>query len=142
MRLPLVILGIILAAGSASAKDPPEPSPTPDPATELSPSQDQQIQRINDLFAKQEEPLRASLKKARAEYKLALSAHPVDDAKVHQKAAELQKAATLIATAEALHRANVLVLLTPAQRNMVDTLEVTGKDPTVKQDRESRDSGH
>jgi Spy/CpxP family protein refolding chaperone len=116
--------------------------PTPDPATELSPGQDQQIQRINDLFAKQEEPLRASLKKARAEYRLALNAHPVDDAKVQQIAAELQKAATLLATAEALHRANVLVLLTPAQRNMVDTLEVTGKDPTIKQEKESRDSGH
>ena len=142
LRIPFIILGLILAVRTLSAKDPPKPAPTPDPALDLSPAQDQQIQRINDLFAKNEGPLSDALKKARDEYKRAINAHPVDEELVSEKAAAARKAATLLATAQALHRANVLILLTPAQRRMVDTLEVTGKVPGTERDKKSTDQGH
>ena len=142
LRFPFVILGLILAVGTLSAKDPPKPAATPDPALELSPAQDQQIQRINDLFAKNEKPLSDALKRANDEYKRAINAHPVDEELVSEKAAAARKAATLLATVHALHRANVLILLTPAQRRMVDTLEVTGKVPGAEPDKNSRDEGH
>ena len=142
LRIPFIILGLILAVRTLSAKDPPKPAPTPDPALDLNPAQDQQIQRINDLFAKNEGPLSDALKKARDEYKRAINAHPVDEELVSEKAAAARKAATLLATAQALHRANVLILLTPAQRRMVDTLEVTGKVPGTERDKKSTDQGH
>jgi hypothetical protein len=123
------IIAVICATGTLSAKDPPHPVPTPDPALELSPTQDEQIQRINNLYAQNEKPLSDALKKAREEYKSAINAHPVDNATVREKAAAVQKTASLLATAEALHRANVLILLTPAQRKMVATFELTGKIP-------------
>ena len=124
-----IIIAVICATGTLSAKDPPHPAPTPDPALELRPTQDEQIQRINNLYAQNEKPFSDALKKAREEYKRAINADPVDNATVRDKAAAVQKAASLLATAEALHRANVLILLTPAQRKMVDTYELTGKVP-------------
>jgi Spy/CpxP family protein refolding chaperone len=141
LRFPFIILGLLLAVGNLSAKDPPQRAPTPDPALELSPAQDQQIQRINNLFAQNEKPWSDALKKAREEYKRAKNAHPVDEEMLRETAAAAQRAATLLATAQALHRANVLILLTPAQRRMVETLELTGKVPGNEGDKKSRDLG-
>ena len=141
-RLRLVITAVICATGVLSAKEPLHPEPTPDPALELSPTQDAQIQRINNLFAQKEKPLSDALKKARQEYKRAINAHPVDNETVQEKSAALQKATTLLATAEALHRANVLILLTPAQRKMVATFELTGKIPGNPPKKKSTDTGN
>jgi len=136
------IIAVICATGTLSAKEPPHPAPTPDPALELSPTQDAQIQRINNLFAQNEKPLSDALKKAREEYKRAINAHPVDNATVQEKATAVEKAAGLLATAEALHRANVLILLTPAQRKMVATFELTGKVPGNPPKKKSTDTGN
>jgi Spy/CpxP family protein refolding chaperone len=108
----------------------------------LSPAQDQQIQRINNLFAQNEKPWSDALKKAREEYKRGKNAHPVDEQMLRETAAAAQRAATLLATVQALHRANVLILLTPAQRRMVETLELTGKVPGNEGNKKSRDLGH
>jgi Spy/CpxP family protein refolding chaperone len=142
LLLRRVILAAICATGTLSAKNPPQPAPTPDPALELSPTQDDQIQRINNLFAQQEEPLSDALKKARKDYKRAINAHPVDNATVQEKAAAVDKAAAMLATAEALHRANVLILLTPEQRKMVATFELTGKVPGNPAKKKSTDTGN
>ncbi|MBV8377710.1 MAG: periplasmic heavy metal sensor [Verrucomicrobia bacterium] len=142
LRRSLVIIGLTLAGGTLWAKNPPEPAPTPDPALELSPTQDREIKRINDYFDQSEKPVRALLKSAREEYKLAVNAKPVDNAKVQEKLAAAQKAATLLATEEALHRANVLVLLTPPQRKMVETLELTGKEPATGPANQSTERAH
>ena len=137
-----VIIAFICATGTLSAKEPPYPEPTPDPALELSPTQDAQIQGINNLFAQNEKPLSDGLKKAREEYKRAINARPVDNATVQEKTTAVQKAAALLATAEALHRANVLILLTPAQRKMVATFELTGKVPGNPPKKKSTDTGN
>ena len=142
LTLRRVIIAVICATGTLSAKEPPHPAPTPDPALELSPTQDAQIQRINNLFAQNEKPLSDALKKAREEYKRAINAHPVDNATVQEKATAVQKAAALLATAEALHRANVLILLTPEQRKMVATFELTGKLPGNPPKKKSTDTGN
>jgi Spy/CpxP family protein refolding chaperone len=142
LLLRRVILAVICATGTLSAKNPPHPAPTPDPALELSPTQDDQIQRINNLFAQQEKPLSDALKEARKDYKRAINAHPVDNATVQEKAAAADKAAALLATAEALHRANVLILLTPEQRKMVATFELTGKVPGNPAKKKSTDTGN
>ena len=96
LLLRRVLLAVICATGTLSAKNPPHPAPTPDPALELSPTQDDQIQRINNLFAQKEKPLSDALKKARKDYKRAINAHPVDNATVQEKAAAVQKAAALV----------------------------------------------
>ena len=142
LLLRRVILAVICVTGTLSAKTPPHPAPTPDPALELSPTQDDQIQRINNLFAQQEKPLSDALKKARKDYQRAINAHPVDNATVQEKAAAARKAAALLATAEALHRANVLILLTPEQRKMVATFELTGKVPGDPAKKKSTDTGN
>jgi Spy/CpxP family protein refolding chaperone len=142
LLLRRVILAVICVTGTLSAKNPPHPAPTPDPALELSPTQDDQIQRINNLFAQQEKPLSDALKKARKDYERAINAHPVDNATVQEKAAAVDKAAALLATAEALHRANVLILLTPEQRKMVATFELTGKVPGNPAKKKSTDTGN
>ena len=142
LLLRRVILAVICVTGTLSAKTPPHPAPTPDPALELSPTQDDQIQRINNLFAQQEKPLSDALKKARKDYERAINAHPVDNATVQEKAAAVDKAAALLATAEALHRANVLILLTPEQRKMVATFELTGKVPGDPAKKKSTDTGN
>ena len=142
LTLRRVIIAVICATGTLSAKEPPHPAPTPDPALELSPTQDAQIQRINNLFAQNEKPLSNALKKAREEYKRAVKAHPVDNPTVQEKAAAVQEAAALLATAQALHRANVLILLTPEQRKMVATFELTGKLPGNPPKKKSSDTGN
>ena len=142
LLLRRLILAVICATGTLSAKNPPQPAPTPDPALELSPTQDDQIQRINNLFAQQEKPLSDALKRARKDYQRAINAHPVDNATVQDKAAAVHEAAALLATAEALHRANVLILLTPEQRRMVATFELTGKVPGNPPKKQSTDTGN
>lgn len=142
LRLPIIVLEFVLAVSALAAKDHPQPTPTPDPALELSPEQDQAIQKINDYFDQNEKPMRATLKLARLEYTLVVKAKPVDQSTVQAKAAAVQRATAVLAAAEALHRANVLTLLTPAQRKMVATLELTGKLPGEQEDGKSRDGGH
>ena len=141
-RLAVIALGLFLAAAVLRAKDPPQATPTPDPALELSPEQDRAVQQINDYFEQNEKHMRATLKTVQDEYELALKAKPVDQKTLQAKAATVQKATALLAAAEALHRANVWTLLTPAQRKMVTTLELTGKVPGEKEDSKVKDRAH
>jgi Spy/CpxP family protein refolding chaperone len=136
-----ITLELFLAVSPLRAKDPPQASPTPDPALELSPSQDRAVQQINDYFDQNEKPIRATLKTAQDEYNLALKAKPVDQSTLQAKAAAVQKATALLESAEALHRANVWTLLTPAQKKMVTTLELTGKVPGEKSDSKAKGRG-
>jgi Spy/CpxP family protein refolding chaperone len=142
LRLTVIALELFLAVSPLTAKDPPQATPTPDPALELSPEQDRAVQQINEYFDQNEKPIRATLKAARDEYNLALKAKPLDHSTVQAKAAAVQKATAVLAAAEALHRANVLTLLTPAQRKMVTTMELTGKVPGEKEDSKAGDRGH
>ena len=141
-RFGSIALASLLAVASLRAKDPPQATPTPDPALELSPAQDRAVQQVNDYFDQNEKPIRATLKAAQDEYNLALKAKPVDQSKIQAKAAAVQKATSLLAAAEALHRANVWTLLTPPQRKMVTTLELTGKVPGEKENSKAKDRGH
>jgi Heavy-metal resistance len=136
-----ISLELVLTVSQLRAKDPPHPTPTPDPVLELSPAQDRAVQQVNDYFDQSEKPMRATLKTAQDEYNLALKAKPVDPSTVQAKAAAVQKATAVLASAEALHRANVWTLLTPAQKKMVTTLELTGKVPGEKTDSKTKDRG-
>jgi hypothetical protein len=138
----VIALNLFLSGSASPAKDPPHPTPTPDPALELSQAQDKAVQSVNQYFDQSEKPLRATLKTAQDEYNLASKAKPVDQSTLQAKAAAVQKAAALLAAAEALHRANVLTLLTPAQREMVRTLELTGKLPGEKDASKVKDHTH
>jgi Spy/CpxP family protein refolding chaperone len=140
-RLAGIALQLFLAVSPLRAEDPPQATPTPDPALELSPAQERTVQQVNDYFDQNEKPIRAAIKTAQAEYNLALKAKPVDQSTLQAKAAAVQKATAVLAAAEALHRANVLTFLTPAQRKMVTTLELTGKVPGEKADNKAKDRG-
>jgi hypothetical protein len=142
LHLLFVALNLLLDVTPLPAKDLPQATPSPGPALELSPAQDRAVQRVADYFDLTEKPIRARLKTAQDEYNIALKAKPVDQSTLQAKAAAVQKAAALLAAAEALHRANVLTLLTPAQRQMVATLEMTGKLPAEKDDSKVKDHAH
>jgi Spy/CpxP family protein refolding chaperone len=141
-RLAPIALGLFLGAALLRAKDPPQATPTPDPAMDLSPEQDRAVQRINDYFEQSEKPMRATLKTAQDEYTLALKAKPLDHKILQEKAAEVTKVTALLAAAEALHRANVWTLLTPAQQKMITSLELTGRVPGEKKETKGKDQGH
>lgn len=86
--------------------------------------------------------MRATLKTAQDEYSLAMKAKAVDPSTIQAKAAAVQKAAAVLAAAETLHRANVLTLLTPAQRKMVEIMELTGKMPGEQEGVRGKDRAH
>src|ERR1700719_3726080 len=141
-RFGSIALASFLAVASLRAKDPPQVTPTPDPALELSPAQDRAVQQVADYFDQTEKPIRARLKTTQDDYNLALKAKPVDQSTLQAKAAAVQKATALLAAEEALHRANVLTLLTPAQREMVIKLALTGKLPGEKEWSKVKDHAH
>jgi Spy/CpxP family protein refolding chaperone len=141
-RLTFFAVTLVLNVTSLPAKGPPQATPTPDPALELSPAQDRAVQQVADYFDQTEKPIRARLKTAQDDYNLALKAKPVDQSTLQAKAAAVQKATALLAAEEALHRANVLTLLTPAQRKMVTKLELTGKLPGEKNNSKVKDHAH
>lgn len=115
-----------------------------DAALHLTLEQAWRIQKINDYFEQSEKPLRTALEKARADYKRALQAKDVDQERVRANAAAAavaDKAAGLLAIEEALHRANLLVVLTPEQQTMVSAYERTGRIPGEEEEHKSKDHG-
>jgi Spy/CpxP family protein refolding chaperone len=132
---------MVFATGTLAAEE-PQPIPTPDPALQLSPWQDREIQKVNDYFDQNEKPLLDALQKARADYKVALRVKPLNEADVQKKAAAVQKASTLLATVEALHRANILNLLTPEQQRIIQKMVLTGNNPPDQADAKPKKSGH
>jgi Spy/CpxP family protein refolding chaperone len=164
-----VVLVCMAGVGTLSAKDPPEAKADAskaskasnalkafeafnaskgDAALHLTLEQAWRIQKINDYFERSEKPLRTALERARADYKRALQAKDVDQETVRPNAAAAavadkaaDKAAGLLAIEEALHRANLLVVLTPQQQTMVTAYERTGRIPGEEEEDRSKHHG-